>query len=75
MESPALQPKSWRHSNTSPGRAARWMPRQHRPAQKRGIGGVDNGVDAQRCDVGDNNLELRTTNSARQPDQAADAPT
>jgi hypothetical protein len=26
-------------------------------------------------DVGDNNLELRTTNSARQPDQAADAPT
>ncbi len=45
------------------------------PTQKRGIGGIDDGVDLERRDVGYDNFKLRAASPARQHDQAADAPT
>jgi len=45
------------------------------PAQKRGIGSVDDSVNAERGDVGNNDFQLRAANPARQHDQAAEAPT
>ena len=39
-------------------------------AKQRGVGGVDNGIDAQASDVGDDDLQPRRTELARGPVQA-----
>jgi len=66
LASPVLQPFRVRHSASSSGPAARWIaPSTPPPAQQRRVGGVDDGVNAKRGDVGNDDFQPRSGDLAR----------